>query len=189
MISPGRTVTRSPRAQKKDVRTGQSLDERSQVLLGRPIDPMQILDHEDDRALLTAAQAPCAERIERPHLDRLSAELCKGRVVTHAEQVQEIRSIRVRLQPDLLKAETHLLSDQLRLIAVLDATVGAHEIQDWHVRDVSCIRKASAFEVCQRFGSQTASKLVDQSRLTDARLADHTYNLAVASLDLGQRRP
>src|SRR5215831_12243494 len=189
MISPGRTETGSPRAQKKDRRTGQALDERSQVLLRRPIDPVQILDHENDRAVLTAAQAPCPERVKRPSLDRLSAELCKGRIIMHAEQVQEVRSVRVRLQPDLLKTETHLLGDQVRVIAVLDATVGAHEVQDWHVRDVPCIGQASAFEVCQPLASQTASKLIDQSRLTNARLTDNSHNLAVAGLDLSQRRP
>jgi hypothetical protein len=149
---------------------------------------VQVLDREDDRPLPAALQAPCVQSLERAQLDALRTQVSQTvRAVGDTEKVQQVGSVTVRLQPDLLQAETDLVGHRRRRVPILDSAVRPHKIQDRQVRDAAAIGKAASLQVGDVPVAQAASELVQQSRLADAGLTDHPHDLAMPSLHLRER--
>jgi hypothetical protein len=68
LVHPRRPVAGSVCAHQKDRRTGEVLDQGDEVVLRRLVDPVEILDGEDQRLALAALEAEQAEDLDRPAL-------------------------------------------------------------------------------------------------------------------------
>ena len=71
LLDPAGAVPGPERCQQQDPRAGEALGERLQVFLRGPVDPVRVLDRENDRPPLAAVQAHLAQCLERARLDGL----------------------------------------------------------------------------------------------------------------------
>src|SRR5262245_35987542 len=64
LLKPWWTVARTIGGEQQDGGTRETLDERCQVILGRMVDPMQILDLDNQGALLTTLETHLLQCLE-----------------------------------------------------------------------------------------------------------------------------
>src|SRR5215475_13972007 len=69
-LDPWWAVTRTIGGEQQNRRTRQALDQRREIRLRSLIDPMQILDFDDQGALLTALETHLLEYVERARPNR-----------------------------------------------------------------------------------------------------------------------
>lgn len=101
--------------------------------------------------------------------------------------MQHVGGVAVGVQPNLLQPEPHLLDDDPGRICLRDPAVGARHIHDRQIRDAATEGQAASFQVGDRPVGQAAPELIQQARLSDARLTDDPYHLAMPGFHLGQR--
>ena len=90
LVDPRRAIARAIRAHQDDARADQGVDQRGEVLLGRAIDPVDVLEQHDERTLSAAADRELTERLERPGLERLRVGLGEPLALDlHAEKLRE----------------------------------------------------------------------------------------------------
>src|SRR5437879_10133313 len=161
---------------------GQAVDEGPTELLRVAVDPLQVLDQDDERALLGTPQHEGLDRVDRPRLalgrgETLPLQLSRGQ----REQVLEVgqRPLERRIQPahaglellDLLARGLALLQPEGRL-EELDNDV---EWQRW------AVGQAVALDIREGRLEPLALQLVEQARLADAGLAHDRDDLAAAA--------
>jgi hypothetical protein len=102
------------------------------------VQPVQVLDHGDDRlAPVRGAHQPADDAAQRP-LARLGAELGEGAVgVGDAEEVEEERQLVGELGVEQQRSPGDLLAHDPFRIAVGDAEVGAQHLQHRHEGDLA----------------------------------------------------
>src|SRR5262249_8910642 len=70
LLKPCWTVARTVRGQQQNSSPRETLDERCQVILGRVVDPTEILDFDNQGALLTAPETHLLEDVKGAGSDR-----------------------------------------------------------------------------------------------------------------------
>jgi hypothetical protein len=102
------------------------LDQRRQEVLGGLIDPMQVLDGEHQRVVLTAVEIELPECGESPRFDHLGLE--ESQPIgprRHPEQQKEIWHPLLGGHSDRLQGQAHLLGDRLGAVGVPNPTLRA----------------------------------------------------------------
>jgi hypothetical protein len=64
LVRPGNDVARTKGRQRQHAKSGEAVDQRGEVLLGRLVDPLHVLDDEDVRPALAAREGERADRLE-----------------------------------------------------------------------------------------------------------------------------
>src|SRR5438132_2006282 len=161
---------------------GQAVDEGPTELLRVAVDPLQVLDQDDERPILGTPQHEGFDRFDRPTLalrlvQTLALQLSRGQ----REQVLEVGQcpLERRIQPahaglellDLLAFGLALLQPEGRL-EELDNDV---EWQRW------AVGQAVALDIREGRLEPLALQLVEQARLADAGLAHDRDDLAAAA--------
>ena len=125
---PGRAVAGPVGGDQEDPGREQLADQRRQELLRRPIDPVQILNDDDEWPLGRCLQEQQAQRIERARLDRFGAERLEGSGLVHdADQAKQPRA-RVGRQPIVPHGLVDGLADRRRRVCLEHAAVRAEQI-------------------------------------------------------------
>ena len=82
-------MARTVRQQQQGARGRHAVGEDRQEGVGGLVDPVQVLDHDDERPPPTRLQHERADRLERPRLDHFRARA--GELTGHAEELDEVR--------------------------------------------------------------------------------------------------
>ena len=163
----------------EDPRTRDDIDERPEVLLRGPVDPVEVLHDEHERPPTGESPAELAQSLERPSLDHLGAE-APGRLAARAgiQELEQVRRHRERIHAGAVQCRPQLLADPLRPVGLDDRTRPPEELDDRQTRDRRRVGKAVPFEA-EAVG-QAPAELADQPRLADARLAGDGHHLPLA---------
>ena len=178
LLDPRGAIPGPVREDEEDRRARQALDQGAEVLVRRLVDPVDVLDREDERAPPTALQAELALGLEGARLDRFRAQDGQAlRPVADAEELQEIRRALGGVHADLLEAAADLLDDRLRAVRIDDPAVRAQDVEERQVRDGAAVGQAASLDVAD-VRPQGLAELVEQPALAEPRLADDADHLA-----------
>src|SRR5437016_1098902 len=161
---------------------GQAVDEGPTELLRVAVDPLQVLDQDDERPLLGAPQHEGLDRFDRPTLalrlvETLALQLSRGQ----REQVFEVgpRPLERRIQP--AHAGLELLDLVALGLALLQPEGRLEELDDDVEWQRGAVGQAVALDIREGRLEPLALELVEQSRLADAGLAHDRDDLAAAA--------
>ena len=187
LAAPAVAVFRPVVRQQEQPRCRQALDQQVEPRLRVPIDPMQILDHQQHRCTGSPHQQP---------LQRL--QVCRLRCADRASPTRGLdptsssdRNTGTPLQRAIQRQELarHLLTHLPAIVAGLNPEVAAQELDDGEVRRGLAVGHGGGFEHQPPAAAVRVGKLPDQSRLAHAWLAHDRDELAVALARSPQRLP
>ena len=160
--------------------------EDGQELLGRPIDPVEVLDHHDLRTPLGGAQDHPAERLEDAAAALARIERGDGRV-GGAERQQVLQRGRRRAQvvAEVPHGALDLGRRHVLGVALVDAHPALEEIDERMKRRGPAEGQAVALSPVGV--TRAAAELVEQPRLADPRLADDEHHLPLPGAGPGER--
>ena len=174
--------------QQQQLRGGDALQQPVEKLLGLRVDPVQILEHQDQRLGLRFAQPQALERIQglAPPLRRI--EPLPLRVVDRLiEQRQQRREQRLQRAVQREQLADDLLADAARVVAVADLEVALEQIDDRQIGRGLAVGHRAGLHHQPALGAVGVGELVEQPRLAHSRLAHDGHHLALALPGAGQR--
>ena len=136
---------------------------------------MDVLDDDDDGPDRRGMKEQRAQRVEYPCLNRFRTDGVLGRLL-NAEQPKQ-RDVCIRWE--IRRSRPNGAADVLRAVAVLHADVRAHQVGQRLVRREAAEGDAPRLE--KRQIRHRVRELDEQSRLADARVADHANHLTTAT--------
>src|SRR5262249_39608211 len=126
----------------------ETLNERCQVLLGRVVDPMHVLDFDNQWTMLTALET---------HLRQCPKDACsygfwrqasqRGSPVFHTQKLQKIGGRVFGVHADFLEHHVYLLDDGFWAIRLADATVMVQYINQGVIRHRAPIGETASFKI------------------------------------------
>src|SRR5262245_45818611 len=150
--------------------------------LGLGIDPVEILEQDQERLYLALAQEQSLDAIERPLASLRRVEpFPLGIVGGQVEQPQQRRERGLEGSIERQELPRHFLEDLAGVIAVLDLKVGAEEIDDRQNRGRLAIRDRAALDHEPALGAMRAREVPVQAGLADARLAEDPDDLSATA--------
>ena len=156
-------------------------------LLGEAVDPVEVLDDQQQGPAAAAGEAHRQQGLEGALLDRLRTEVVGRPVVAEAQHLQQQGHAGAGVDPQLGQAERGLGLDLGGRVAVRDAAVGAHDVGQRDVGDGRAVGEAAPLQHGEALGGQRAAQLGDDARLAHAGLADDAHDLAAAGCGLGHQ--
>ena len=172
----------------EDRQAGQTFSQRAQVLLRGCVDPVQVLNREDQWPDAAGADRHLPECLERPLLEGVSGEHLQAlRSLLDAEQVKHVRRGLRNVHAQLVQRGAYLAGDRLRGVGVGDAAVRPHDFQDRQVRDGATPRQAAPFEVGDGAAGKPLPELVQEAGFAHPRFPDEPDKLPVPPLGLDQK--
>ena len=166
----------------------QVVDEPREVLVGRRVDPVQVLDDDQQRPPAAGLEQHETQRVQRALAHALQRRVVeRGEAVLDAEQLQQQRRALLGVQPQRLQRRARLGRHRVRRVALLDAALAAHEIEDRQVGNRRAVRAAARLQRRHLDAAERAPELVEQPRLAAAGVADDAHQAAAPGLRLGQQ--
>ena len=166
---------------------GQALDQAVEDRLGLGVDPVQVLEDQQQRLHLALAQQQALDGLEGALAALRGIEVLPVPVLDrHVQEREEGRQGRPegRIQGEELAGE--LLADLAPVVAVVDLEVGLEEVAHGEVGSGLAVGDRAAFEQEPAVGVMGADELVDQAGLAHPGLPDHRHDLAVAGAGMLQ---
>ena len=175
-VHPGRPVARPVGDDAHRRQPRRAVHQGGEALLRRRVDPVEVLDDEEDRPPPRPAQDELAQRLEGPGLDGRGRERGERlRALRDAEQPKDVRNRPGRLDPDLLDSRADLGGDDVRALALGDPEVGPEDVENREVGDGAGVGLAPPLQERDPplgLAEQALAKLVEQARLPDAGFAE-----------------
>ena len=164
LVDPCHTVAGPVGHDDEDRQASQTFSQRAQVLLRGCVDPVQVLNPEDQWPDAAAADRHLPECLERPLLEGVSREHLQAlRSLLDAEQVKHVRRGFRNVHAQLVQRGAHLGGDRLRRVGVGDTAVRPHDFQDRQVRDGAAPGQAAPFEVGDGAAGKPLVELVQEA--------------------------
>ena len=108
---------------------------------------MEVLEDQNQRALLTALYSELMQSFERLTFDRFGIRQCqRAGDILDFQQMEQDGPVLVRINFDLAKACADLLGDDIGGIGLENPAVAAQEVEYQRVGDRSTIGKAPSFD-------------------------------------------
>src|SRR5262245_6744698 len=141
LASPWMAVLRPVVDEEQQARRREALDETVEQRLCLPVDPVQVLEDQDERLLLRFAQEQSSYRVEGPlatlpRLERLPRDVVHRQV--EQEQQRGQRRPQRLVQDEQLAG--HLLADLAQIVARLDLEIALEEIDDRRIARGPAVR-------------------------------------------------
>ena len=162
-----------------------------QELIRGRVDPVHVLDDEDERLLLAHAEKHVANRAEGPLLElgaRQPVEEFRRR--RHAQEMGEQDTPLLPLQAQELVLLGHMTTDLVGGDSLEETETASQQIDDRTVRHGAAVRGAGRLQHLNCFGLDPAQELVQQARLADPRMAHEHRDRALAvegpAVDFGE---
>ena len=166
----------------------QVVDEPREVLVGRRVDPVQVLDDDQQRPPAAGLEQHETQRVQRALAHALQRRVVeRGEAVLDAEQLQQQRRALLGVQSQRLQRRARLGRHRVRRVALLDAALAAHEIEDRQVGNRRAVRAAARLQRRHLDAAERAPELVEQPRLAAAGVADDAHQAAASGLRRGQQ--
>ncbi len=169
-------------------RRGQALDEAIEERLGLRVDPVEILDDQQEWLRLRLAQDEALDRIQYPLPALRRVESLPLRILERHVEEGEQRGKR-RLQRTVQGEDSpgDLFQDVSMRVAVADPEIALQEIDHGQVAGGLAVRHRACFQHEPALRARGAHQLEDEARLAHARLADDGRHLPTALPGLLQR--
>ena len=167
--------------QEQDPRRRQALDQAVEQRLGLGVDPVEVLEDQQERLDLALAEQEALDRVERPlaplrRVERLP--LRRRRPARPAARGAPAGWLKRAVQRQELPR--HLLAHRPRVVPVLDPEVALEQIDHRQIgRRLPVGDRAGLRATSQPCDAMGVRDLPHQSRLPDARLADDGDHLAM----------
>ena len=187
LLAPRRAIAEAVRAHHEHRGARDNLGERGEILLGRTVDPVQVLDDDDQRRVTALLDDELPQRLEDPRLRHLRREGREPLVVRDVEEMEEIGRRFEQVETRLQEVRAGLVRDLAHGIALRDAAQRPEHVEHRQVRDRQAVRAALPLDVGHRPSGQALAELEDQARLADAGFAADADDLAAAA-HRGSRR-
>ena len=170
LLHAPRPMPRTAGQEQQDARARQSIDQRVQVGLRRPVDPVDVLDDEDQGLALALLECELPEQLLRPGVDGLRAQRLEPlRPGLDPEEPQEVRR----------GGLGHLLHDRLRTVRLVDAAERPHDSDEGQIRNRAAVREAVALEPRHGPVADSPPELEQEPRLADPGFSDDPDYLAL----------
>ena len=178
-VHPRRPVSRPVGGDEQDARTRDDIDERPEVLLRGPVDPVEVLHDQHQGPQTREPPRQIAESLEGPRLDHLGTEAAR-RLPARAgvQELEQVRRHRERIHAGAVECRPQLVPDALRPVGLDHRARRPEQLDDRQTRDRRRVGKAVPFEA--EAAGQASAELGDQPRLADARLAGDGDHLPLA---------
>ena len=171
LVHPGRAVAGPVRQEREDGRPRRGLEQRGEALLGRAVDPLEVLAHEDDRPLAAAPETHLAERVHRPGLDGLGLSTPSRSVPSFTpEEVVQVRRPFSGSIPSSSSPARTFRRDRRRAVALRDPEAPPEDRDDGQVGDRAPVREAVALEPGDALAPEAPAELEEQPGLARCRL-------------------
>ena len=159
---------------------GQALHQAVQERLGLGVDPVQVLEHQQERLDLALAQEQPLDPVERLLAALRGVQpLPLGVVDRHVEEPEQRREGGLERPVQGEELARHLLADLARVIARLDLEVGPQELDERQKRRRLPVGDGAALDDQPALDAVRVGELPEEPRLADAGLADDGHDLAV----------
>ena len=185
---PGVLILRAVVHQQQQARGRQAVHQAIQQRLGLGVDPVQVLEHQQQRLLLALPQQQPLQRLEGALLALGRVEPCPGGIIDgQVQQRQEGRQRRLQGRVERQQLAGQLLPHPPRVVAALDPAVALQQIDHREVAGRLAVGDRAARQHQPALGAVRVAELPDQPRLAHPGLADQGDQLTVAGSGLLQR--
>src|SRR5262245_10806849 len=175
------TVCRTVVDEQHKVRRRQALDKSVEQGLALAIDPVQVLEDQEERPLARFAQQKLPECLKCAVTALRRIECVPlGIVHRYVDQGQQRRERRLHSAVEREQLAGHLLPDFAELVPVLDLEVTLEEIDHRQVARRLSIGDRGALQNQPALRAVRMGELPEETRFADARLSDHGDHLAAA---------
>ena len=164
---------------------GQALDETVEERLGLAVDPLEILDEDEEGLDLALAQQQSLDAVERAltALGRIEPFPC-GVAVSDVEQREQRGQRRLERR---VERRGDLAANLLGVVRLLDGEVRSQQLHDGQVRRRLAVGHRAGLEHAPALGVGRVQDFPGEARLADAGLADDAHHLPVAGADPVER--
>ena len=182
VAEPGRRVARPSRQKKQQGGRGLGCDEPAQKFLGRAVDPVGVLDGDDERRQTRARPDDLVQKLARsePDQDAVQRRQRPARRLV-AKQIEDEIAILVRLQADAPQAFVEPDLDRRAIVAAGDAKEAPRDIDEGAEGGLPALGGASPGHHERPIFPGALAELVQQPRLPDARLAGYVESANIAA--------
>ncbi len=185
LVHPARLVARAIGEDQEQGDRRDPLDHRGEEVLGGLVDPVEVLDLQEDQAAAAGVEEDLAQHGEGPRLERLRAELGERLgPLLDVQQAQEIGQGLLGIEIRAREALADPGGDGNRPIPLADPPFVAQHVEERKVRDSGAIGEAAAGEPGRGRAPAAAAELVEEARFARARLARDAHHLSMAALGL-----
>src|SRR5262245_15482939 len=165
---------------------GQALRQMREKFLRARIQPVNILYDEQHERRLARAKEEVAEHAQRPLLELSATDaIQKLRRGGQPEEMRDQNRPILPVQAHVSKSLVDALADLLSLHSLGKTQVSSHELRDGTIGHRAVIGPACRFQLDDSGPIERAQELVEQPRLSDARLPLEQHDGAAAIVGPG----
>jgi hypothetical protein len=158
----------------------EALYETVQQGLGLGIDPVEILEHEEERLDLRLAEQESLDRLERPLAPLLRVECFPGPVFHRdIKQGEEGREARLQAAVEGEELPHHLLAHPALVVALLDLEVPLEQVDHRQIRGRLAVRDRAGLHDEPAGAPMGVRDLPDEPGFPHARLPDDRHDLTM----------
>jgi hypothetical protein len=181
LAAPRVLVIRPIVHEEKSPSGGETLDEPVEQRLGLGIDPVKILEDDEDRLDLTLAEEKAPDRVQgqMPLLRRIQG-LPTGIPEGDAQEPEKGRDGGLKRPVQREQLADDLFRDPPMVIRILDSEIGSEQADDRQIGGRHAIGHGTSLEHQPSVGSVRVGDFPDQARLPDSRFSDQADYLAMA---------
>ena len=173
----------------QEARRGQAVDQGVQQRPRLGVDPVQVLDHDDDRLHLTLPEEEPLHRVERVLAALGQVEGLPVRVMgRHVEQPEQPGEERLQRGVDREQPARDLVGDLGGLVPQLDLEVHAEEVDDGLIGGGLPVGDAAGLQDEPALGPRRVQEFPQEPGLADAGLGENRHDLAVSLAGQRDRR-
>ena len=172
----------------QDGRGRQALDEGVEQRLGLGVDPVEVLEDEEQGLRAALPEQHALDGLERPRAARDRVE--PRELMVLRERVEHPQERRDTVLQSLVEGEDvagHLRAHRAHVVLLRDLEVALEEVDHRQVRCRLAVRDGARLEHEPALGPMRVDELVEQARLADPGLPQHRHDLAAAAPGLLER--
>ena len=174
---PGRRVARARRQHQQDAMAGQARRQMREEFLRGRVDPVHVLDDQDERRRFARAEQHVAQHVEGPLLQlgaRQAVEKFRRR--GHAEEVGEQDGRFLAFQAEELKLFGDTVPELLACDPLGQTEVSPQQLHDRAVRHGAAVRHARRLQLEGSGAVEPPQELVEQAGFADPRFAHEQHD-------------
>jgi hypothetical protein len=180
LAAPGVLVLGAVVDKEQEARCGQALDEAIEQGLRLAVDPVQVLEDDDQGLDLALAQEQALDRVEGLVAPLERIEGLPGRLFHwHVEECEERRYGGSERRSERQGLAGDLLADLSRVVAAVNLEVAAEQLDHGKIRGGLAVGDGGRLHHQPAVHAVRVKELPKETRLAHARLPDHRDHLAV----------
>lgn len=162
LVDPARAISRPVGGDEQHRGAGEAVHQRLEELLGRRVDPVQILHDQHERPPPAAPAQHLAQDLEDARAEGLGALDEATGIFLDPQDVQQVGCQLAPRQPEIVERAPDLVRRDLRRIALGEVTAGPHQVEHRQIGHRAPIGQAMRLDVVDVATAHGQAELVDQ---------------------------